>query len=49
MSKERPRNSRTTVASAIRATFQRRKTALPTRPPLAWTPAFYDDSAKKQQ
>jgi hypothetical protein len=39
----------TTLAGAIRATFGRRKTALPTRPPLAWTPAFYDDATKKQQ
>ena len=39
----------TTLGSAIRATFVRRKTALPTKPPLAWTPTFYDDATKKQQ
>jgi predicted nucleotidyltransferase component of viral defense system len=39
----------TTLAGAIRATFDRRKTALPDQPPLAWTPAFYDDASKKQQ
>lgn len=33
------------LASALRATFTRRGTALPTVRPLALTPAFYDDPA----
>lgn len=39
----------TALSNAIRATFERRRTALPTDTPLAWTPAFHDDDAKKQQ
>jgi predicted nucleotidyltransferase component of viral defense system len=39
----------TTLSNAIRATFDRRRTPLPTETPLAWTPAFHDDGAKKQQ
>jgi nucleotidyltransferase AbiEii toxin of type IV toxin-antitoxin system len=39
----------TALSSAIRATFDRRKTALPAQPPLAWTPVFHDDDAKKRQ
>jgi predicted nucleotidyltransferase component of viral defense system len=37
------------LSNAIRATFERRKTPLPTQTPLAWTPAFHDDHAKRQQ
>jgi hypothetical protein len=39
----------TTLARAVRATFERRKTVLPTHPPLAWTTSFYDDPTQKQQ
>jgi predicted nucleotidyltransferase component of viral defense system len=38
-----------TLSAAIRATFERRKTALPAQPPLAWTLSFYDDATKKEQ
>jgi predicted nucleotidyltransferase component of viral defense system len=38
-----------TLSKAIRATFERRKTALPAQPPVAWTPAFFDDSTKQKQ
>jgi hypothetical protein len=41
--------SGTTLASAIRATFARRRTVLPAQVPLAWTPVFYGDATKKQQ
>lgn len=39
----------TMLNNAIRATFERRRTPLPTQTPLAWTPAFHDDDAKRQQ
>lgn len=38
-----------TLAAAIRATFERRKTELPSGVPLAWTPSFTEDSLKAQQ
>lgn len=37
------------LARAIRATFERRKTALPTTTPVALTAAFSEDTAKKTQ
>ena len=37
------------LCRAIRATFKRRKTALPTAPPLALTPEFGADAAKIRQ
>jgi hypothetical protein len=37
------------LCQAIRATFKRRKTALPTAPPLALTPEFGADVAKVRQ
>jgi predicted nucleotidyltransferase component of viral defense system len=37
------------LASAIRATFERRKTAIPATAPVALTPTFFDDDAKKRQ
>lgn len=37
------------LARAIRATFERRKTALPTTTPVALTAAFAEDSMKKTQ
>lgn len=37
------------LVSAIRATFQRRETPLPVGPPVALTPQFADDPAKKLQ
>jgi predicted nucleotidyltransferase component of viral defense system len=37
------------LARAIRATFERRKTALPTTTPIALTEAFADDPTKKTQ
>lgn len=37
------------LARAIRATFERRKTALPTTTPVALTPAFAEDATKKTQ
>lgn len=37
------------LARAIRATFERRKTQLPTTTPMALTPAFSDDPTKKTQ
>lgn len=37
------------LARAIRATFERRKTPLPTITPVALTPAFTEDSTKKTQ
>lgn len=37
------------LARAIRATFQRRGTALPTGLPIALTPAFTNDAAKVAQ
>ncbi len=37
------------LARAIQATFERRKTPLPTQVPLALTPEFYDDTAKRAQ
>lgn len=39
----------TPLSNAICVTFERRKTILPSETPLAWTPAFHDDNAKKQQ
>lgn len=38
-----------TLAKAIAATFARRKTGIPKRPPDALTPAFVGDPAKQQQ
>ena len=38
-----------TLSGAIRATFRRRKTALPTSAPLALTAEFADDAAKRKQ
>lgn len=37
------------LSAAIRATFERRKTDLPTDVPFAWTPKFHDDATKKLQ
>jgi hypothetical protein len=37
------------LTRAIRATFERRKTALPTTTPVALTPAFAEDATKKTQ
>jgi len=37
------------LTRAIRATFERRKTALPTTTPIALTAAFTDDVTKKTQ
>lgn len=37
------------LARAIRATFERRKTTLPTTTPVALTPAFAEDPTKKTQ
>jgi predicted nucleotidyltransferase component of viral defense system len=37
------------LARAIRATFERRTTALPTTAPVALTPAFAEDAAKQTQ
>jgi hypothetical protein len=37
------------LCRAIRATFRRRKTPLPTEPPLALTPAFGTDGSKVKQ
>ncbi|MEZ4266509.1 MAG: nucleotidyl transferase AbiEii/AbiGii toxin family protein [Myxococcota bacterium] len=37
------------LASAVSATFERRKTSLPTGTPVALTPEFTDDTAKKLQ
>jgi len=37
------------LASAIRATFERRGTALPEEPPVAFTPAFAEDETKRAQ
>jgi predicted nucleotidyltransferase component of viral defense system len=37
------------LCKAIQATFHRRKTELPTKPPLALTPEFSTDAAKKRQ
>ena len=38
-----------TVCHAIRATFRRRKTPLPSEPPLALTPTFSADATKTKQ
>ncbi len=38
-----------TVCQAIQATFRRRKTPLPSEPPLALTPSFSMDAAKTKQ
>ena len=38
-----------TLSRAIRATFRRRKTALPVQAPLALTAAFHGDAAKRKQ
>ncbi|MGF6312049.1 hypothetical protein ABIB82_006100 [Bradyrhizobium sp. i1.8.4] len=38
-----------TLARAIKATFARRKTEIPTAPPDAFTPAFTEDAGKKDQ
>ena len=38
-----------TLATAIGRTFERRRTALPTSPPLAFTAAFYEDASKQVQ
>ena len=38
-----------TLGRAIRATFRRRKTALPAEAPLALTADFYEDVAKRKQ
>ena len=40
---------RKVVTRAIRATFERRKTAVPTIPPIAFTPDFSNDKAKQTQ
>lgn len=37
------------LSEAIRRTFQRRQTPLPTTIPTAFTPAFYDDKTKQAQ
>ncbi len=37
------------LARAVRATFDRRKTTLPTTTPVALTPAFAEDATKKTQ
>jgi len=37
------------LSEAIRRTFERRKTALPTFAPAAFTPAFFEDSTKQIQ
>ncbi len=37
------------LSRALKATFARRKTALPTAPPLALTAEFYQDKAKQSQ
>ncbi|MFO0893024.1 MAG: nucleotidyl transferase AbiEii/AbiGii toxin family protein [Isosphaeraceae bacterium] len=37
------------LSDAIRATFERRRTAVPGRPPLALTPGFGEDPAKGRQ
>lgn len=37
------------LAAAIRATFNRRQTPLPTQPPLAFTPEFAEDRTKQTQ
>mgnify|MGYP002623596869 FL=1 len=39
----------TTLSSAIQATFERRKTALPEKPPLALTAEFAEDDQKRTQ
>jgi predicted nucleotidyltransferase component of viral defense system len=38
-----------TLATAVRATFDRRKTPLPLEPPVGLTPAFANDPAKQRQ
>ena len=38
-----------TLAAAIKATFENRKTAVPTEVPLAFTAEFYDDREKNVQ
>lgn len=38
-----------TLAAAIRATFERRNTALPEEPPAALTPVFWDNPDKQRQ
>lgn len=38
-----------TLREAIHATFERRKTPIPTEPPVALTAEFYDDAAKQAQ
>ncbi|MBI5363048.1 MAG: nucleotidyl transferase AbiEii/AbiGii toxin family protein [Planctomycetes bacterium] len=37
------------LTRAIRATFERRRTALPSSTPTAWTPAFANDATKQAQ
>jgi hypothetical protein len=37
------------LSQAIKATFDRRKTSLPTELPLALTPEFFEDSSKQAQ
>lgn len=37
------------LTDAIRATFERRGTPVPTSPPVAFTPAFFDDAGKRAQ
>jgi hypothetical protein len=37
------------LADAIRATFERRRTDVPTKSPIALTPAFAEDAAKQAQ
>lgn len=37
------------VAAAVRATFARRQTAIPTETPVAFTPDFADDASKQAQ
>ena len=37
------------LAAAVRATFERRKTAMPDGIPFAFTPEFYEDPVKKAQ
>jgi hypothetical protein len=37
------------LSEAIRRTFERRKTMLPSAPPIAFTSEFYDDESKQRQ
>lgn len=37
------------LSAALRDTFTRRGTAIPSGVPVAWTPAFFDDARKREQ